>query len=102
MKNLVFVFFLLISGKSFALFEAQGKVTGIVASGGKIIFTVCNNDVCNKFWIVPDEGYNQAVFSMILSAKLTDRLIWIGGSDTPDVDWPYSGARAFSAMDFKG
>lgn len=102
MKYLLITIFVLFSAKSLALYESQGKVKSVKASGGKIIFSVCSEVTCDAFWLVPDSEYNKVVISMILAAKVSDRLVWVGGSDTPDSGWPYSGARAFSSMDFKG
>jgi hypothetical protein len=98
----LFLLLMALSINSRALYEKQGKVTSIRATGGKIIFNVCSNGQCDRFWLLPDSDYNRTVISLVMTAKVTDRTVWVGGADTPDDGWPYNGARAFSAIDFKG
>jgi hypothetical protein len=86
----------------FALFQTEGKVSSIIASGGKIIFNVCTSEKCDKFYIIPDSDYKKTVISMVLAAKVSGKVVWVGGGDTTNDSWPYNGARSFSAIDFKG
>jgi len=102
LKSIILSLGLLINTNAFALFESQGTVKSIKANGGKIIFNVCSSVKCDSFYLIADSDYNKTIISIILTAKMSGKLIWVGGSDTPSEGWPYYGARAFSALDLKG
>lgn len=87
------------SSSSFALFEKQGVVKDVWAEGGVMRFSVCGS-TCSNFYFSPDSNYGQAILSVVLTAKTTGQLIWVGGGDTANSSWPYYGAHSFSALHF--
>ena len=89
----------------------QGKVTGIFAYSGKVFISVKNGSFDNpntcttqasgmSLWLDPALEYDKAMLSLALSAKVTDRLVWVAGGSC--ISGPSGKAAKLSAIDFKG
>ena len=73
--------------------EASGTVR-VSANSGKIFITLSgNNPTCgNKYYFELDSEYNQALFSMMLSAQMAGKRVWVNGSGDCISEYPYSNA----------
>ena len=88
-------------------YTALGTVT-LSGNGQGIIIVVIDgnkNESCGdglRYWFKPDTDYNRALLSMLLSAQLSGKKVYLTGSSagsTPcSTEYPYSGALLLSNM----
>lgn len=93
----------LLSNDAFAGVESQGKVKNIFAIGGYVKFTICTTSTnCRTFHTKPDSEFNKMMVTLLLTARATDKIVWVGGRDAKGTSWPIQGAHEAYAVDFKG
>lgn len=86
----------------------QGYVVNVMADGGKVLVTLANGSgqsICSagpKFYLDPNLGCDRAMLTLAISAKLTDKLVYVSGSDNCQSEWPYNNAQQLTAIDLKG
>lgn len=85
----------------------QGYVVSVMADGGKILVVLANGfgqSTCSnpKFYLDPNAAYDRAMLSLAISAKLTEKLVYVSGNDNCQSEWPYSNAQQLNAIDLKG
>ncbi|TVZ37418.1 hypothetical protein P886_1759 [Alteromonadaceae bacterium 2753L.S.0a.02] len=99
-----------ISTSSFAA-SYQGKITSVFAYNSKIFILIKNGGFDNSesctnqadgmsLWLDPTQDYDKAMFSLALTAKTTDKLVWVGGGDC--IAGPFGQSAKLVAIDFKG
>jgi hypothetical protein len=94
-KKILLTTLLCFSGLSIAAGPAETSGTvKLSAKAGKILISVskANSSCGNKYYITPDTDYNKALLSMLLSAQMANKTVWINGSGACLSDYPYYGA----------
>ncbi|SMF57453.1 hypothetical protein SAMN02745866_03676 [Alteromonadaceae bacterium Bs31] len=110
-KSIILILFVIFPLNAFAG-SYQGIVRNIFAYNGKIFFEVYNGGFDNSttcttkpdrlgFWFVPDEPYKEALMSIVLTAKVTEKLVWAKGSGTC-IDGPMGKSEELKHIDLKG
>lgn len=64
----------------------QGYVVSIMADGGRILVVLANGSgqsTCGnpRFYLDPNVAYDRAMLSLAISAKLTEKLVYVSGND---------------------
>lgn len=92
-KLLIGLVFAGLAFNSFASKEASGYVQ-LYANSGYIIvkLTGSNSDCGSRYYFKPDTDYNKALLSMLLSAQMADKKIWVNGSGECKATYPFSKA----------
>ena len=102
MKLLIAVSILVMSFNIFAgATTAAGTVTLSGNGQGIMIVTLegSGNTTCGnglKYWFKPDNDYNRALLSIVLSAQMSGKRIYVTGSGECLSDYPYSEALLLS------
>ena len=102
MKLLIAVSVLLMSLNVFAgATTAAGTVTLSGNGQGIMIVTLegSGNTTCGsglKYWFKPDTDYNRALLSIVLSAQMSGKRVYVTGSGECLSDYPYSDALLLS------
>lgn len=89
----------------------QGKVKSIFAYKGKVFVSVSdgvydNSNTCTgqssalTLWLDPSVEYDKAMLSLVLTAKVTEKLVWVSGGVC--IAGPLGQAEKLAAIDFKG
>ncbi len=85
----------------------QGKVTNVMASGGKVIITLQNgsstDSTCGngtRYYLDPSVDIDKVIISMAITAKISNKLVWVMGSGCISV-WPYYNAEKVTDFDLK-
>ena len=68
-----------------------GIMTVVIDGSGN---TTCGNGL--RYWFKPDTDYNRAVLSILLSAQMSGKRVYITGSGTCLSEYPYSDALLLS------
>ena len=90
----------------------QGNVRSIFAYDGKVFVyvhqgsfddsnTCTSNENSMVFWFIPDSFYYEAIMSIVLTAKATNKLVWVGGSGSC-IDGPFGKSEQLNSIDLKG
>lgn len=73
--------------------EASGTVMVSALAGNIIISLSGSNTSCGKrYFFKPDNDYNRALLSMVLSAQMANKKIWVNGSGNCETAYPYNKA----------
>ena len=81
--------------------EASGTVEITASAEVLIITTSGSNTGCgNRYWITPDSNnaYKQAMISMLLSAQLAGKKVWVNGEGNCETIYPYNSAYKLANM----
>lgn len=90
----------------------QGKVSNVFAYNGKVFVYVDsgsydNSNTCTgsssqlTLWLDPATDYGKALLSIVLTAKLSDRLVWVVGTNSC-LAGPGGQAEELLGIDLKG
>ncbi len=103
MKNITILSLLLSLGST--CFAGEREASGTVelsAISGELIITISgSNSGCgNRYYITPDsnDAYKQAMTSMLLSAQLAGKKVWVNGEGNCNTTYPYSNAYKLANM----
>ncbi|MDH5325952.1 MAG: hypothetical protein OEZ68_00625 [Gammaproteobacteria bacterium] len=90
----------------------QGRVTNVFAYNNKVYVFVKNgnfdnNNTCTgsvqslTLWLDPQSDYSKAMLSIALTAKTTDKTVWVAGNNVC-TGAPSGYAEGMLAIDLKG
>jgi len=110
-KSVIFIAMVILSSTANAG-SYQGYITNVFAHSGKIFIlvkngTFGNSTTCTGFtdrlslWIDPSTDYGKALISISLTAKSSNKLVWVTGSTTC-ITGPLGNSEQLSAIDLKG
>ncbi|MBV7263256.1 hypothetical protein KCG43_14715 [Photobacterium sp. WH24] len=100
MKIFVTVFLLFVSAGAIASGkEASGNVQLFAVDGEIILQLSGSNSSCgSRYYFKPDTDYNRALLSMLLSAQMSNKQVWVNGSGNCIETYPKNHAYKLENM----